>query len=149
MLCGVTRRCLDPFLMKKGGANLIASVFGGILINIGFDGDYCSLSACQCPLPCQHVKSRARWTSVAMSCCSAALKKAPPPPLTPGRNWTLCRGCRTTPCKVLQTSWPSECPFAPTLLVNVTHTAELRLRLRSTISATCPVPGPPLLTPSR
>lgn len=101
-----------------------------------------TLSIWQCPPRCQHVESRARWMLAVTSCCSAAQRKVFPHRPTPGRSWTRCPGCRTTPCKVLQTSWPSEFPFAPPSLVNLTHIAELRLSNNPTISATCHVPGP-------
>lgn len=101
-----------------------------------------TLSIWQCPPRCQHVESRARWMLAVTSCCSAAQRKVFPHRPTPGRSWTRCPGCRTTPCKVLQTSWPSEFPFAPPLLVNLTHITELRLSNNPTISATCHVPGP-------
>lgn len=100
-----------------------------------------TLSICQCPPQCQHVESRARWMSAVTSCCSAAQRKVSPHRPTPGRSWTRCPGCRTTPCKVLQTSWPSEFPFAPPSLVNLTRIAKLRLSNNPTISATCHVPG--------
>lgn len=48
-----------------------------------------------------------------------------------------CPSYHTTPCKVLQTSWPSEFPFAPPLLVNLTHAEELWPEPRPFISATC------------
>lgn len=102
-----------------------------------------TLSIWQCPPRCQHVESRARWMLAVTSCCSAAQRKVFPHRPTPGRSWTRCPGCRTTPCKVLQTSWPSEFPFAPPSLVNLTHIAELRLSNNPTISATCHVLGPP------
>lgn len=101
-----------------------------------------TLSICQCPPRCQRVESRARWMSAVTSCCSAAQRKVFQHRPTPGRSWTRYPSCRTTPCKVLQTSWPSEFPFAPPLLVNLTHIAWLSLSNNPTISATCHVPGP-------
>lgn len=100
-----------------------------------------TVSICQCPPQCQHVGSRARWMSVVTSCSSAAQRKVSPHRPTPGRSWMRCPGCHTTPCKVLQTSWPSEFPFAPPSLVNLTRIAELRLSNNPIISATCHVPG--------